>query len=313
MPRHETLAAAFAAAGLVVFERGWLSSNNVLFLPTRDCEAVLIDSSYWSHQDQTVALVGHALGERRLARVINTHLHSDHCGGNAALRRTFGCEVLVPSGEEAKARAWDEDLLTYRATGQHCPRFDVHAAVPRGGLLELGGQPWEVIDSPGHDPESFVLYQPESRLLISADALWEYGFGVVFPELEGKRAFDDVRDTLETLSSLAVDWVIPGHGRGFGSVPEAMERARRRLSGFIDDPRKHAVHASRVLVKFHLLEVRSIPLDRLLDWIVSVPYMRRLHRDHFAAETIRAWAAGVVSDLCRSTAARVDGQMIHDA
>jgi len=42
----------------------------------------------------------------------------------------------------------------------------------------------KIIGSPGHDPMSVVLYQPDLKLLISADALWENGFGVVF--LSGK-------------------------------------------------------------------------------------------------------------------------------
>ena len=37
-----------------------------------------------------------------------------------------------------------------------------------------------------------VLYEPELELLISADALWENGFGIVFPELEGGSGFDAV-------------------------------------------------------------------------------------------------------------------------
>ena len=41
-----------------VFERGWLSSNNVLF--TGDAPA-LVDSGYVTHAPQTLALVRHAL------------------------------------------------------------------------------------------------------------------------------------------------------------------------------------------------------------------------------------------------------------
>lgn len=312
MARYDSAAEAFAAARLVVFERGWLSSNNVLFLPGPDGASALVDSGYWSHQDQTVALVRRALGERRLARIVNTHLHSDHCGGNAALQRVFACEAWVPAGEERKARDWDEELLTYRATGQHCPRFDVHSGVVAGQALELGGRPWDVVASPGHDPQSFVLHQPELRLLISADALWENGFGVVFPELEGERAFEDVARTLDALSTLAVDWVIPGHGRPFGNSGEALARARRRLASFESDPRKHAVHASRVLVKFHLLEVRSEPLVALVDWVASVPYMQRLHAEHFASRDVRQWTIELIADLCRGSAARLDGGTVHD-
>ena len=119
----------FEAAGLVVFERGWLSSNNVLFAGSPDHPATLVDSGYSSHARQTLAFVRSALGERPLERVINTHLHSDHCGGNHVLQEAYGCAIEVPIGEVDKVDRWDEELLTYRATGQHCPRFRRTGAV----------------------------------------------------------------------------------------------------------------------------------------------------------------------------------------
>ena len=42
-----------------VFERGWLSANNILF--TGGEQSVLIDSGYCTHSDQTLALVEAAL------------------------------------------------------------------------------------------------------------------------------------------------------------------------------------------------------------------------------------------------------------
>ncbi|HWI09803.1 MAG TPA: MBL fold metallo-hydrolase, partial [Burkholderiaceae bacterium] len=230
----------FRAAGLTVLERGWLSSNNVLFDDGGRHESVLIDSGYCTHAQQTVALVRNALGTRRLDRVVNTHLHSDHCGGNHALQAVFDCAVDVPAGEVDKVDRWDESLLTYRDTGQQCPRFNRTGAIGTGDRIRCGAWLWEVVASPGHDPESMVLYQAELRVLISADALWENGFGVVFPELEGLQAFQDVRATLNRLGQLQVEWVIPGHGAPFQGLDVALNRAHRRLDGFIADPARHA-------------------------------------------------------------------------
>ncbi|HJV95149.1 MAG TPA: MBL fold metallo-hydrolase, partial [Albitalea sp.] len=60
-----------------VFERGWLSSNDILFI---DDEAhggcALVDTGYCTHAPQTVALVQHALQGKPLRRLLNTHLHS---------------------------------------------------------------------------------------------------------------------------------------------------------------------------------------------------------------------------------------------
>ena len=61
-------------ASLRVFERGWLSSNNVLLVD--DTRTALVDTGYATHAAQTVALVRHALGARPLDLIVNTHLHS---------------------------------------------------------------------------------------------------------------------------------------------------------------------------------------------------------------------------------------------
>lgn len=165
-----------ALSGVHVFERGWLSSNNVLIHAQGDEPgAVLVDSGHVSHAAQTVALVRHALQGKPLARVVNTHLHSDHCGGNATLQRAFGVPVYTPPGHAEAVRRWDEEALTYAPTGQRCERFELHGILSPGESLQAGGRRFEVIAAPGHDPESVVLFDAASGLLISADALWENG------------------------------------------------------------------------------------------------------------------------------------------
>jgi glyoxylase-like metal-dependent hydrolase (beta-lactamase superfamily II) len=287
----------FDAAGLRVFERGWLSSNNVLFVGDDSHPPTLVDTGYCKHADQTVALVRQALGSRPLARVINTHLHSDHCGGNHALQTAFDCAIAVPAGEADKVDAWNEDALTYRATGQQCPRFRRTESIHAGTELQCGSRSWRVIAAPGHDPESIVLYEPELQLLISADALWENGFGVVFPELEGVGAFDDVRATLDVFNRLPIRWVIPGHGAPFQDVGEAIARARHRLDGLVADPARHAQHAAKVLIKFHLLAVQQISHRALGKWLVRTPYMRLTHGRHFSGITFDDWCTDLLDGL----------------
>jgi glyoxylase-like metal-dependent hydrolase (beta-lactamase superfamily II) len=303
---HE-LADRLEAAGAQVFERGWLSSNNVLFLPASGIGATLVDSGYWIHQQQTVELTRRALGDVPLEAVFNTHLHSDHCGGNAALRQAFDCRIVVPAGEHHKVLEWDEASLSYQATGQHCPRFSCDGVLAADESVLLAGRAWRVLASPGHDPESVMLYEPDLRLLISADALWEDGFGVVFPELEGRDAFSEVRSTLDLIASLPVDWVVPGHGRPFSNVPAAIDRARNRLDRFEADPRRHAAHAAKVLIKFHLLEVQALSLADLHDWLDTTRYFNDVHRAHFASVPADAWRTELLQSLCRSNAIGISG------
>ena len=96
--------AEFERAGLIVLERGWLSSNNILFAAPAHAPA-LVDSGYWSHGAQTVALVESVLQGRRLERIVNTHLHSDHCGGNAALQQAYACASTYPRARRRRSTA----------------------------------------------------------------------------------------------------------------------------------------------------------------------------------------------------------------
>lgn len=270
-------AAAALPPTIRVLERGWLSSNNVLLFDD-DGRATLVDTGYVTHREQTRELVRHALKERSLARIVNTHLHSDHCGGNAAIQGAWGCRITVPPGHFEAARNWDEDALSYRATGQICERFRPDDCIRPGQTLAAGGRHWTALAAPGHDPHSIVLFDPLHGVLISADALWENGFGVVFPELDGEQAFDDVARVLDLIESLDVRCVIPGHGGAFRDVSGALARARRRLSTFVADPMRHAWHGVRVMVKYHLLEQQRQSWPDFERWFESAPLCHAIWR-----------------------------------
>ncbi len=299
-------------AGIQVFERGWLSANNILL--TGEGPSALIDSGYCTHAPQTLGLVAHALQGRRLDRLINTHLHSDHCGGNAALQAAYPeVQTWIPPGHLQEVRRWDAVALTYVPTGQSCPRFRADAALVPGRSMALGGHTWEVHAAPGHDPHSVILFEPQSRTLVSADALWENGFGVVFPELEGEEAFDEVGRTLDLIESLRPARVIPGHGAVFTGVETALATARKRLEGFVAAPGKHARHAAKVLLKFKLLEVKAFSRDELHAWAVGTAYLDIVRHRWDADMAREPWIDSLADDLVRSGAARREGNRLLNA
>jgi glyoxylase-like metal-dependent hydrolase (beta-lactamase superfamily II) len=291
-----------------VFERGWLSSNNILFIGD---DTALVDTGYLTHAPQTLALLQHVLQGRRLDRIINTHLHSDHCGGNAALQRAYDCRTTIPAAEAEAVRTWDEDALSYTATGQQCERFTFGDTLSPGEELRLGDLLWQALGAPGHDPHSLILYCPEECILISADALWENGFGVIFPELDGESGFAETRATLELIASLDVRLVIPGHGAPFTDVAPALQRAFSRLDYFVADPVRNAQHALKVLVKFLLLEKQKMALTelpKLLSRMRLFGEMNRRYLHQEEAELIRC----VVTQLQRIGAADVaDGMLLN--
>ena len=294
-----------------VFERGWLSSNNVLFVDS-DTTAI-VDTGYMTHAEQTLALVRHDLQGRPLDLVVNTHLHSDHCGGNAILQKAFGSRTLIPAAEADKVRDWDMEALSFDATGQQCERFGFDGTLSPGDALALGGLRWQALAAPGHDPHSLIFYCPEAGILISADALWENGFGIIFPELDGESGFAEARATLDVIAGLDVKLVIPGHGAPFTDVQKALSNAYSRVDYLAADPARNAQNAVKVMLKFLLLERQRIALAELPALLNAGSSFRSANKYFLkkAPEELAQWAA---AQLVRAQAARIEGDTLlnHD-
>ncbi len=294
---------------LTVIERGWLSSNSILIHD--EYSSVLIDSGYSSHAQQTVSLVTRKLQGKSLNTIVNTHIHSDHCGGNSALQEIFkDVQIIIPSGVASIVNLWNYKRLGYSDLGQDCPRFIHHNVLTHGDTFQSGKITWEVYASPGHDPFSLIFYDPISRVLISADALWETGFGVVFPELEGHQAFNDVSETLDIIERLNPLIIIPGHGAPFTDLKKSLNYARAKLNYFSTTPSKHVVYASKVLIKFKLLDSQSAPLEELISWAVNTPYLQMIHKKNYPDITITDWILDLITQLVKSKAALIEGDRI---
>jgi hypothetical protein len=72
-----------------VFERGWLSSNNVLLVD--DACAALVDTGYASHAPQTVALVRQALGTRITAAAMRNCRRRGRAAPSFRLPKPMSC------------------------------------------------------------------------------------------------------------------------------------------------------------------------------------------------------------------------------
>jgi glyoxylase-like metal-dependent hydrolase (beta-lactamase superfamily II) len=292
-----------------VFERGWLSSNNVLLRGADG--AALVDSGYLAHAPQTLALVGHALGGERLARLVNTHCHSDHMGGNRALQDAHRCRITIPAGEAPLIDRWDDTELVLGFADQRAERFRYDDTLAAGDTLRLGDLDWQTIAAPGHDPHAVMFFAPDEGILISGDALWEDGFGIVFPALFGDlSAFGEVRATLESIAKLGVRTVVPGHGRVFTDVARALERSFYRLDGYEEDVTRHARHCAKAMIVFALLEKRRLPVAELPRYCAEVGILRELNARHLRMSP-QALAEWLVADLERARAiAREGGDIV---
>ena len=287
-----------------VIVRGWLNSNQVVLrAPGAN---VLVDSGYCTHAPRTIALVEEALEGEGLAGLVNTHCHSDHMGGNAALAARFDCGVSVPAGEVRHIVPWTPQSVWMEQFDQQAEPFEFHDTIAAGESFEAGGLHWEAHAAPGHDMDALVYFAPGPRVLIAGDALWENGMGFVWPEDGPNPHIDAAFATLDAIEALAPSVVIPGHGAPFGEIGRSLETARSRLAAFSADPVKGARYAMKALFVYALLDKGSMAVGEVAAYLGRIPCHRRL-AERFLRREPNELAEWLLADLGRSGAVRLEG------
>jgi glyoxylase-like metal-dependent hydrolase (beta-lactamase superfamily II) len=297
------MSAALLPSQLHVFVRDWLSSNNIL-LKSREGH-VLIDSGHTTHAPLTLALLAseRGLGITPLALVVNTHCHSDHVGGNAAIAGQYGCPIAVPAAEAPLVERWDGKALLYDYCDHRIDRFRVDRELVPDATYVWGDLEWEALAAPGHDTGALVFYNADHGILISGDALWEKGFGFVMPAEIDPGALPATRATIEMLAGLDVKIVIPGHGEPFTDVAAALERARSHLDSFERDSLRVARHALKANLMFTLLDRQRMALAELPGYVERIGIYREFNAIFFRLPPAQL-ADLLIGELERSGAAK---------
>jgi glyoxylase-like metal-dependent hydrolase (beta-lactamase superfamily II) len=291
------------------YERGWLSSNSLLIQHPE--QTVLFDSGYVTHSHQLLQVLHHDLKDQPLDMLINSHLHSDHCGGNALLQSTFASlQTHIPVNQFSTVVAWDTSSLSFESTGQICPSFKPTHGINHLQDIKLENSHWVSYSSPGHDNDSLVFFEPDLKILLSADALWENGVSVIFPEFLGGIGFENVSKTYDFIQRLKPSVVIPGHGAMFTNYEEAIGKGRVRLDGFVKSPEKHALYSAKVLIKFKLLELHYSSLSGFLAWCINSSLLLQIHHMYFKSTSLKDWIHDLLLELETRKALRIENSML---
>ena len=314
MRRDKMEAANYMAPSLPptvsVLVRGWLNCNSVVLRSPGD--NVLIDSGYCTHREQTLEKVAGpgGLEAEPLERLINTHCHSDHMGGNAAVASAYGCRVTIPAGEVQHVLPWTPQSVWMAQFDQKADPFHFDDTIEAGDTFQGGGFTWQVHAAPGHDMDALMFFEPAHGILVSGDALWEDGMGFVWPE-EGRNPYiEAAHESLAAIEALAPRLVIPGHGRVFGDTGAAIARCRSRLDAFARDPVKNARHVVKVMFVFALLDRQRMPVAEVPDYLARIDCYRQL-AGRFLGTRPEALAEWLVADLLRAGAIALDGAVLR--
>lgn len=148
--------------------------------------------------------------ELKVKYILNTHLHLDHCFGNAWAAERY--EVLPMAHED------DETLLA--RMGEQARMFGLPFEVRTeklgrylkdGDVLMLGNNEIKVIHTPGHSRGGLCFYISSTGWLISGDSLFEGSIGRT--DLEGGSYATLIKSITEHLMILPEETVVyPGHG-----------------------------------------------------------------------------------------------------
>lgn len=202
-----------------------------VYVVREDGRALIVDASSGLDWVAFEPRLARAVGDARVDAFHLTHLHVDHVGGAARVRKLAGATPTMHEDEAAPVEEGDA-LLTGAALfgGAHepCPVQRVR----EGTLLALGRRRFEVLLVPGHSPAHTALWEPESRALFCGDVAFEGGsFGRV--DLPGGDGPTLVH-SLERLAALDARDLYPGHmepvlGNAKDALLESLDAARLML------------------------------------------------------------------------------------
>lgn len=126
---------------------------------------------------------------RGVRRVVHTHHHEDHTGGDAELVRRLGVDVLAPPRTvpilgDFYRLPWYRRLVWGRADSAPCR--------PMEGTVRVGEERFDVIPTPGHAADHVCLFQPRTGWVFTGDLF-------IHRRVRYLRSVEDAHRILESL------------------------------------------------------------------------------------------------------------------
>jgi len=158
--------------------------------------------------------------------ILNTHSHSDHCEANEMMMDD-GQTLIALSGEEEEFRNTLGERLC-SMLGIRAPQFNPFFYLKEGDLALGTGDKvvLQVLHTPGHSPGSVCFYWADKKILISGDVVFYGSVGRTdFPS----GSLSSLKSSIDRLSQLDVEYIVPGHSTEFGSIVRGKADVQRNF------------------------------------------------------------------------------------
>jgi len=184
-------------------EKGMLDCNTYVIKGT---PTIIIDPGSTQFLTTLIqALHQDGIDAKDIDIITNTHLHCDHCSANEALKQLSGARIL---SHPLQNKFYNVTVIeTAKFFGLPPMEFAADSYIDNNKLDTMDVE-FELIPSPGHSPDSICFYCQKDRLLICGDVIFAGNTGRV--DLPGGNA-DQLRQSIEALSRLEIEYLLPGH------------------------------------------------------------------------------------------------------
>lgn len=139
-------------------------------------EAVVIDPGFYDEREFSVFKLFLEREQLSLKKVLNTHLHLDHCIGNGFVKREWNLDAC----------AHEADLFLLQNASAQAQMFglEISEALPtdirflqEGEALKVGNMDFEVLEVPGHSAGGLAFYEKRAGVVFAGDVLFCGSYG----------------------------------------------------------------------------------------------------------------------------------------
>ncbi len=183
---------------------------------------IFLDTGNHNSDRKTFLKFLHTLDKGRDWKVLNTHLHEDHCGKNTIVQEILGADIYSPEQvDDFTFVSWLMDHVWGR------PEVFKHSMLAESVYETDGGRTIEVIPTPGHSPAHTAFRIMPDNILYSGDAI---------PLPVKKRYITSGEDYLKEIESLKLLLKFAEEGTLFvsahhGILKDAVKTIKERIAG----------------------------------------------------------------------------------